>query len=191
MKSCFVDRIKVICGYFSDLRTVFSAKRFFSSLGCSNFYYINDCDFFVDFRFLFLLNNTIVALESLVLGLFLGVSLRLELPLLVSRLRKSFLNFGAKFYSFGLAVDYLTFPVLNLGNSVKTFFSLASGCFFKLRDFVISDFLVCSLLNYICTFFSKPVVFVGESLLSRFDSLSFLSLVSYFVNRIALNVVNA
>lgn len=188
LKSRFIDKLKVICGYFSDLRTVLSAKRFFSSVGCSNFYYVNGYAFFIDFRFLFLFNNTIIGLESLNLGLFLGVNLRVELPLLASRLRKSFLNCGAKFYSLGLAVNYLTFPVLNLGNSIKKIFFLSTGKFFKLRDFVMFDFLVCSLVNFVCSFFSTPLILFGESLLNRYDSISLLSLVSFFVRKIALNI---
>lgn len=69
-----------------------------------------------DFRFLYLLNDTIVNLETKINNLFIGLNLRLESPLLNARLRKSYLvNTGFISYSFGLAVNYLTYPVLNLG----------------------------------------------------------------------------
>ena len=61
-----------------------------------------------------------ISLEVLNHVLFIGTKLRLESPLMNVRLRKSFLNNNTKFYSLGFAINYLTFPVINLGNSVSS-----------------------------------------------------------------------
>lgn len=58
-----------------------------------------------DLRSSFLLNTTLVSLENISYGIFIGTNLRLEIPLVSSRLRKSFLNNNTKFYSLGLSVD--------------------------------------------------------------------------------------
>ncbi len=116
----FVEHLEVLCGFFVDLETVLSLKIFFTSFGCSNFNYVDNVDTSFDFRFSFLLNNTLSSLEFLNYVIFFGINLRFESPLMNVRLRKSFLNYNTKFYSLGLAIDYLTYPVLNLGNSLHT-----------------------------------------------------------------------
>ena len=62
------------------------------------------------------MNDTLVNIENKNNILFVGTNLRLESPLVNARIRKSYLNntsFNA--YSFGLSINYLTYPVLNLG----------------------------------------------------------------------------
>lgn len=71
-----------MCGYFSDLETVLSVKNFFACVGCSNFNYVDNLNMGADFRFSFLLNNTLISLESVSYGLFIGTNLRLESPLI-------------------------------------------------------------------------------------------------------------
>lgn len=69
-----------------------------------------------DFRFMFQLNSTLAELEFFYNILFIGSNPRLEVPLLNSRLRKNFVN-NADFaaYSIGLALNYSTYPIFNLG----------------------------------------------------------------------------
>lgn len=70
----------------------------------------------MDYRYYFQLNTTIENLELHSNVLFLGSSIRLEAPLLNSRLRKAYLasnSFNA--YSIGLSLSNTTFPIKNLG----------------------------------------------------------------------------
>lgn len=155
-----------------DLEGVLALKVFLNSLGCSNLNYQFNLNSFFDFRFCFLLNSTIVELEEISYCFFLGLNLRVESPILNSRLRKSFLkndNFLLSF-SFGLSVDYLSFPVINFGNNLKVLKKILESKFAFQSFFFINDFVCLKLLNYnfnICDSFS---FFLGDSILQRFDS---------------------
>lgn len=98
-------------------------KNIFYSIGCSNINYCNNFINFSDLRFSFQLNETLVNLESKMLFLFFGTNIRLEIPLLNARIRKSFLNkYEFQAYSLGLGINHLTFPVKNIGIQLKFFF---------------------------------------------------------------------
>jgi NADH dehydrogenase/NADH:ubiquinone oxidoreductase subunit G len=98
------------------LETAITLKSFFCNYGCSNFSYYSYHFNNFDFRFSYLLNKTLLHLESITRILFLGTNIRLEAPLINARLRKSFLNNSDfKAYSIGLSVNYLTYPVYNFG----------------------------------------------------------------------------
>lgn len=110
--------LEVIFGNFVDLELVLSFKDFFSNFGCYNFSYESNFNFLFDFRFFFLLNNTLNFFENISSLVLIGTNLRLEVPLLNSRIRKNYLkNNMLLVLSLGLALDYLTFPVINFGNS--------------------------------------------------------------------------
>lgn len=103
-----VKFIEAVVGNFADLETVSCIKEFFTNFGCSNLKTETILNFSSDFRFSYLLNTTITSLEQASLVLLLGTNLRIEAPLLNSRIRKNFLfnNKHLLIYSFGLAVDY-------------------------------------------------------------------------------------
>lgn len=91
-------------------------KYYFAGYGCSTICYENDNFSLFDFRFSFLLNSTITYLERINNFLFIGTNLRLEAPIINARIRKAYLSSNDfKAYSLGLAINYLTYPVLNLG----------------------------------------------------------------------------
>lgn len=109
-------------GHFVDLETVVSFKDFFSSLGSNNLTAESLANYSSDFRSNYLLNTSLKSLESVNTIVLLGTNPRLEAPLLNSRLRKNFIkNPSFLAFSFGNALDYLTFPVINLGNSSLSF----------------------------------------------------------------------
>jgi hypothetical protein len=118
-------------------------KDFFNGFGCSAVMYETPTSLNTDFRFLYLLNTTLVDLETTAIVLLIGTNLRLELPLINARVRKNFLNINKTFiiYSFGLAVDYLTIPVKNFGSSLKSFKSFVEGKLNVAKDFVFSNYL--------------------------------------------------
>lgn len=108
--------IEVICGPYISLEAALCLKTYFNSFGCSNINYSGNFISFSDMRFLFQLNSTLLALENMIIYIFLGTNIRLELPLLNARVRKVFLNKQEfKAYSVGLGLNHLTFPVKNLG----------------------------------------------------------------------------
>jgi molybdopterin-dependent oxidoreductase-like protein len=171
-----------------DLESTVSAKLFLNSFGCSNLNYQFNFETFFDFRFVFLLNSTILGLETLLLVFFFGVNLRAELPLLNIRLRKSFLqndNFLLAF-SLGLSLDYLSFPVINFGNNLLTFKRILEGRFFFLSYFLLKDFLCLKFINFKSKLIDKFSFFIGESILHRLDSnfllSSFKSLLTNYSN---------
>jgi NADH dehydrogenase/NADH:ubiquinone oxidoreductase subunit G len=125
--------IQLICGPFVELELVISLKGFFNSIGCSNLnYFENNSRNNFDFRCLFFLNKTLLDLENLYTIILFGSNLRMELPLLNSRLRKNYLYNNLNIYSFGLSLNYLTFPVKNLGIALNLLLN-----FSKLKNLII------------------------------------------------------
>lgn len=165
------------------METVFFFKVFLNSLGCSNYFFEYDLNFFFDFRFFFLLNDFIVSLENFFFCFFLGVDLRLEHPLLFSRLKKSFIKNYDFFFliSFGFCSDYLLFPVFFLGNDLLSFLN-----FFNARSFVFSflffkEIFNFKLLNYNFSIFPFFNIFIGNTIIKRSDSVFFFDVLSMFV----------
>jgi len=162
-----------VLGSFLDLKICLSLKKFFNSFGCGNFVYsenlhLNKLNF--DFRFFYLLNLSILELEKVAFVLFLSTNLRMESPLLNSRIRKNYLlNPNIMLFSIGLSLQYLTYPIKNLGNNISVLFNFFKG---KLRSFCslffknLSSFSFLNKDIYLCY---KPVVLIGFSIIRRFD----------------------
>ena len=122
----FSKNINIIVGSFLDLKSGLSLKKFFNSFGCSNFIYskfnvINKFNF--DFKYFYVLHQSLSELEKLTFILFLSINLRLESPLLNSRIRKNYMlnSNSLLLFSIGISLKYLTYPIRNLGNNIKTF----------------------------------------------------------------------
>jgi hypothetical protein len=104
---------------------------------------------------------------------FIGANLRIELPLLNLRFRKNYIEKqNMNSYSFGLALNYLTFPVRNLGNSIKTILAFIEGKFYLNFIIFFYDFFNINYFNY--TNIIKIYFFIGMSVLNRIDSNSIL-----------------
>jgi len=136
-------------GNFVDLETVITLKNFFTNFGCSNFSNETISNFSSDFRLSYLLNTTIISLEQASLILLMATNLRIEAPLLNARLRKNYLfnNKQLLIYSFGLAVDYLTFPVKNIGNSLISLKNIFEGRNIVLKNIFLTTFVNASFLG--------------------------------------------
>jgi hypothetical protein len=102
--------------------------------------------------------------------------LRLEAPLLASRLRKNSIvsNFSLNIYSFGLAISNYFLMVKNVGNSVKTLFLFMEGKSRFIINFFFNDFFNFIFLNFQFFIFEKPVVFLGAANAFRFDFFFFV-----------------
>jgi len=113
------------------LEAAFMLKKFFLNLGCNNFLFVDDFISNGDFRFSHLLNATLAVLEQFVNVCFIGTNLRLEAPLLNVRLRKAFLAIPFfKAYSLGSSINYLTYPVQNVGNTIRAYYQFLEGKLF-------------------------------------------------------------
>jgi NADH-quinone oxidoreductase chain G len=179
------DFVEAFTGPFFDIKSNLSLKFFFNSIGCSSINYQSNYNLTSDFRFSFLLNTSIIGLEAVFFCFFLGLNLRAESPLLNSRLRKSFLkNEHFLAFSIGNGLDYLTFPVVNLGNNSKSFFSLFEGKHAFLGLFSTLAFLPIKLLksyNLVIRNFSS---FIGLALISRADGYVLIKTLTTFINRV-------
>ena len=179
----FFQQLESYCGEFIDLETAFSLKCFFNGIGCSNIFFIYDLNYSVDFKFMYLLNLTLENLEKINLIFLIGCNLRLEAPLVLTRIRKSFLNYenDFKIFSLGLAINNFTFFIKNIGNSIKTFKLFLEG---KL-EFINSIFV--SNLNFFfinLNIYKKPIFFFGTSILIRLDSLFLIKSLLYIYSNL-------
>jgi hypothetical protein len=136
------------------------------------------------------MSNSLLVLESLSYCLLISLDLRIELPLLHTRLRKSFLKSDSSqiFFSLGLSLDYLSFPVVNLGNSLKTLFNIVEGRFFFLTSFLLNNFISLKIVNYCFCYFSNLSFLLGSSALNRLDSSFFFDSINYIFSKISLNL---
>lgn len=166
-----------------DLEGVSALKGYFNSIGCSSISFFERLVFF-DFRISYLLNFSILSFEVASVIFLFFCNLRLEYPLLNSRLRKNFLYNSNGFlpvFCFGFFNDHLSFPVKVLGNNFRI---IIDFFFAKIRDF--SDFFSNNFINVgFFTlnnfFFFKPLALFGCAFFRKLDSLFYLgSFVSFF-----------
>lgn len=148
----FIHNIESIFGDINDLTCLQSLKDFLNSFGCSNI----KADTFlekVDFRSNYLLNTSIHELEYLNLVILIGVNARFDFPLLNLRFRKRFLKGDFHIYTIGQGINYLTFPVENLGN-ITSLFKFIRGTS-KLSKLLLKN--------------KKSRIFLGKSNIKSFD----------------------
>lgn len=168
-----------------DLESACSLKGYFNSIGCSSVSFFERLGYF-DFRFLYLLSSGICYFDKADLIFLFFSNLRLEYPLLNSRLRKNFLYNTREFlfvFCFGFFNDYLTFPVITIGNSLKSindFFYARIKIFSKL---FLNNFVCLSFFTLKDFFYFKPLVLLGAALLNKKDSFSYLLNLNLFFNK--------
>jgi len=115
--------IKAVIGARIDLETAYSLKIFFNTIGSSNISY-SEGSILCDDRYSFLLKDKVSDFENFDMIVFISLNLRIENPLLNSRIRKNFIkNPLTRTYSLGQAITYNNYPVINLGNSSKALLS--------------------------------------------------------------------
>lgn len=119
----------VFSGEFVDLFTLSAAKDFFSSIGNSNFsFFTAEFLSFYDFRFTYLMNSTLDSLENSTSIFLLNLDLRLEIPLINYRIRRSFMkNMSLKVFSSGYISRYFGFETTYLGNSFTSLVNFFEG----------------------------------------------------------------
>jgi NADH-quinone oxidoreductase subunit G len=174
----YFKQLESYCGNFIDLETAYALKCFFNGIGCSNIFFVYDLNYNIDFKFMYLLNITLEALENINLIFLIGCNLRLEAPLILTRIRKSFLNYenDFKIFSLGLAINNFNFYVKNIGNSVKAFKLFLEGKLEHINTLFLNN------INWIFINFKinkNPIFFIGTSVLIRYDSLFLIKSILY------------
>lgn len=172
----------IFSGNFIDLTVSFCLKKLFNSIGCSNLNYFNNLNFINDFRSSFLLNDTLFFLEDLNIFLFVGLNLRLESPLLNSKFRKLYLKnkFNFFFFSLGQSLNYLSYPLIHLGNSMNLLYNILIFRSIFLKDIILFDFLSFNFFFDFFFSFSKFSILFGSFFYKRFDSLNLYSSFNFF-----------
>jgi len=131
-----IEFLEVVTGHFLDLETAFVAKNFLNQMGCFNLFSDEELFCCYDFRFMFLLGVTLNLLEFVNVVFLVGINLRLEAPLLNSRIRKNMLlsSMNLAVYSFGLALNYISYEAKMLGNGLSDYKKFLEGKLSGLRD---------------------------------------------------------
>lgn len=176
-----------VIGPFIDIITSLSLKNFFNLLGISSIISYFKFKWIYDLKFFFLLNNTLEFLEFLSFFLFISCDLRLENPILNIRIKKNYnLNKNNELflYSYGISLNNLSYPVKNIGNSIVKFLMLLKGRARLFSNFFFKIFFSFSYINLNIKLYNKPIFFLGNSILKRKDSFSFLfSFIYFFKNK--------
>jgi len=191
--------INCILGNFIDLYSMLSIKSFFNSFGCQNILFNIKFNYIYDFSYFFILNKALGQLEFINFFLFVSCDMRLESPLLNIRLKKNYninKNNELFFFSYGISLNYSTYPVKNLGNSIVKFILFLEGKQRFFCDFFFKEFKTFSFLSFSNVFFyQKPIFFLGNSILQRNDSknfiLSFIFLLKNKFNWSSFNFINS
>src|SRR4028119_1946932 len=77
----------------------------------------------------------------------LNTNLRVENPLLNFRLRKNYLNNKGIVYSFGNALTYSTYPIINIGNSLKSLMLFLQGKYYYFNKLFFHSFFSLSYID--------------------------------------------
>jgi len=197
LNNLFFNYLQVITGFFLDFESGLAIKSFFNSCGCSNFYYTIFEKKKFDLRSFFLLNVSLLSLETINCLILINLNLRLEAPLLHLRLRKNYLNNSyINLISFGLNLYNLTFPLTNAGNSISSIFKFLNGKLLLIKNLVISDFFNLNWLFFTNYLFTLPLILFSTSVLDRMDgyyifsSFYFLTSLIYNFNKNILGIVS-
>jgi hypothetical protein len=172
-----------------NLELSYLLKYFFNKIGSLNINYCETIKNVPDLRYTYLLNNTIKNLNNITEIFLIGCNPRLELPLLNSYIRKSFLNnLNFKVYSIGLGLNYLTYPLLNIGSSIKNLYKFFYSLSIVNKYFFFDNFYNLCFFNKIKIINSYFIL--GSSFFIRTDSNNiFNSLIEFFKN-FSINIKN-
>jgi hypothetical protein len=86
------------------------------------------------------------------------------------------------FYSYGLSLINMNYPIKNLGNSILKFLIFLKGKNRIFSNYFFKSFFSFSYIKALnIKLYNKPIFFLGQSILNREDSISFLfSFVCFF-----------
>jgi NADH-quinone oxidoreductase chain G len=150
--SLYLNKKTSIVGIFGDLvdaETLVILNDFFHNLGSSYVFYQKTLTNDIDFRSSYLLNVSLELLEKADLFIFIGLNIRLELPLINLRIRKSFLYANSLIISFGFLTS-LTYQYFQQGYSINAVLNFLNGKTFVSKCLLDSKFPLILLGNNSC-----------------------------------------
>lgn len=158
--SFYLNKKSSIIGVFGDLvdsETLVILNDFFHELGSASVIYQKVTSLETDFRSSYILNLSLDLIEKSDFFVFIGLNIRLELPLVNLRIRKSFLYSNSLIVSFGFLTS-LTYQYFQQGFTINSVFNFLNGKSFVSRCLLESKF---------------PVIFIGKNYMKNLDSNSF------------------
>lgn len=169
-----ISNLNVLLGSLSDFETILYTKTFFNFLGVDNFYgYASNFSYLADFDFLYLFNSSLLVLARWPsFCLLVGTNPRFEAPVLNLRLTQLFNEYAIPLYRVGGSVNFSSYKVKLLSNSLVTLFRIC-----EFQHGFCKNFYLRSFLGY-------PCVLVGTSVVQRFNSYLYISAVRAFMGRI-------
>jgi hypothetical protein len=177
-------------GNLSDIINTINMKNFFNLIGSEiilteNKYFFN-FDFINNIIFDFLIN-----FENLNYVLFLGINLRLEIPVLNSKLLK---YNNIKFFNIGLLNSYTFTKIKNIGNNLLNFIDILKGkssfnlnIFYK--SFINSIYAYYNKINGICFFFGQSFYNINNNFYLFNITKEFIK--NNFINSFCTNLFNS
>lgn len=127
--SLYLNKKNSVIGLFGDLvdsETLVLLNDFFHEVGTSFVFSQVSSNLNLDFRSFYLLNLPMDLIEKADLFILVALNLRLELPILNLRLRKSFLHNNSVIISFGFLTS-LTYQYFQQGNNLNSVFKFLNG----------------------------------------------------------------
>jgi len=167
--SLYLNKKTSIIGIFGDLvdsETLVVLNDFFHELGSSSVIYQKNTSLETDFRSSYMLNLSLDLIEKSDFFIFIGLNIRLELPLINLRIRKSFLYANSLIVSFGFLTS-LTYQYFQQGFTINSVFNFLNGKSFVSRCLLESKF---------------PIIFLGKNYMKNLDSNSFFKQF-FFLNK--------
>ena len=167
-------------GPFVDIQGVLGIKLFFNFYGCSNLRFYNTNKLVSDFKYNFLLGSSLAEVENVSVIFCIGLNLRLEAPLLNSRIRKNnSLNSDITVISFGVVNFGQT---LNYSNSLLGFVRYSGGKVRKFINLYGSYTYSVGFLNENVNLKDTSKFLVGLSVLRRLDVKDFYYTILSYVH---------
>lgn len=150
------SEVAALAGSLTDCESAFVLKEFMQKINSPHM----DCrplgaEIIPENRSSYIFNSTIQGTEDADCILLIGTNIRLEAPLINTRIRKGFLNHQTNIGFIGESVD-LTYPVENLGENV----SILQDILNKKHPFSKKWFAA-----------KQPMIILGHSILFRRDSI--------------------
>jgi len=153
-----------VYGSFNDLNLIDNMSKFFNLLG-TDVFMLNTQYLNCDFRHNYFFDQIINIFDNTNNLFFVGTNIRLELPLLNSKLRKYINNYNKriKVFYIGLSNSYNNVPVISCGNSIFDFVNVLKGKN-NLNKIILFKSIFCSLFTGNKQQFNRLRIFIRNSI---------------------------
>jgi NADH-quinone oxidoreductase subunit G len=155
--------LKFIINKFLDLESCYLLKKINNNFGYLNIFLQKKFYNNFDKHFYFFFNSEFSNLKSFNNFFFLGINLRIVMPLLNSLLRQLIKKKFVKIFTIGNIISDISFNIINLGNNFLSFiFLLEQKSKFNLYYFY-SSFFLSNFKKFIKGFIKYKAILIGEN----------------------------